>query len=219
MNPATLKNIVYIAIILCMVAFLTLFYKSCQNKRREQLSIEGVDKIHKSIEDSLMNTIDIENNLNTNITMKEINGGNNHKNDQTKEVQVDNSRIQDAPIITTIPDEGKPEKNKIEKTALEKKNTSTTTVIESPSTTDNTQTEATKEKLVKGYSVIAGSFGSQENAQQLVAKLKALGFDAFSKPSGSYTKVFVGSYDDKSAADDAVTKLKAKGITTIVKSN
>jgi cell division septation protein DedD len=211
MNPNTLKNITYIAIILCIVALLTLFYKSIQNKRREQLSIEGIDKVNKSIEDSLFNTI--EDNLNTNIAMKEISSNSSSKkNDQNKEVVVDNSKIQEAPVITTLPDNPKPDKKAIPTPKIDSEKTQT----EKPQTQVSTEN---KSNTSNGYSVIAGSFSSQENAQNLISKLKALGFEAFSKPSGTLFKVYVGTFNDKSAADEVVTKLKAKGIVTIVRNN
>jgi cell division septation protein DedD len=63
------------------------------------------------------------------------------------------------------------------------------------------------------YWLIAGSFSVEENAKNLVAKLKAEGFSGayMDISSGSLIKVVAGKYAYKTAADDALEQLKSNG--------
>lgn len=66
------------------------------------------------------------------------------------------------------------------------------------------------------YYVQTGAFSKVANAQALATKLKAAGFDAIVKQSGSLYKVQAGAFSSKTNAQALVTKLKAAGFDAIV---
>jgi TusA-related sulfurtransferase len=61
------------------------------------------------------------------------------------------------------------------------------------------------------YRVQTGAFKNKSNADALLAKVKALGFDTYMIQDGGLYKVQVGAYGVKSNADAMAAKLKAKG--------
>jgi cell division protein FtsN len=69
----------------------------------------------------------------------------------------------------------------------------------------------------KSVSVQAGVFQSKENADKLLASIKAAGVNSFEVKSSGRGYVVLGSYVNKTEAADAVNKLKAAGIQSFIK--
>jgi len=66
------------------------------------------------------------------------------------------------------------------------------------------------------YRVQTGAFSKKSNADALLAKLKAAGFDTYMVQVGGLYKVQVGAYSVKANADTMANKLKAKGFDTYI---
>lgn len=69
------------------------------------------------------------------------------------------------------------------------------------------------------YRVQTGAFTVKSNADALVAKLKAKGFDTYIVQIDGYYKVQVGAYSVKANADAMMTKLKAAGYDAFITTN
>lgn len=69
------------------------------------------------------------------------------------------------------------------------------------------------------YRVQTGAFKEKSNADSLVKKLKAAGFDTYMVQEGGLYKVQVGAFGNKSNAENMVTKLKAKGFQAFITTN
>lgn len=67
------------------------------------------------------------------------------------------------------------------------------------------------------YLVQVGAFSRKSNADALVKKLKAKGFDAYVKDGGKLYHVQVGAYSKKSNANAMVNKLKKAGFNSFIK--
>ena len=74
------------------------------------------------------------------------------------------------------------------------------------------------EKPVEGtlYRVQTGAFKVKKNADALLKKVKAAGFDAFITQIGELYKVQVGAYKVKANAEKQMEKVKAAGFDTII---
>lgn len=66
------------------------------------------------------------------------------------------------------------------------------------------------------YRVQVGAYSSLQNATNMVAKIKALGFDTYMVKVGNLYKVQTGAYSNKANADAQVKKLKAKGLDAFI---
>jgi hypothetical protein len=66
------------------------------------------------------------------------------------------------------------------------------------------------------YRVQTGAFGNRSNADTLLAKVKAAGFETYMVQSNGLYKVQVGAYGVKSNADAMAAKLKAKGFDVYI---
>lgn len=66
------------------------------------------------------------------------------------------------------------------------------------------------------YRVQTGAFSSKANADILLAKVKAKGFDTYMIQDGGLYKVQVGAYSSKANADAQAAKLKAAGFDTYI---
>ena len=66
------------------------------------------------------------------------------------------------------------------------------------------------------YRVQTGAFSSKANADALLAKVKAKGFDTYMIQDGGLYKVQVGAYSNKTNADAQAAKLKAAGFDTYI---
>ena len=84
---------------------------------------------------------------------------------------------------------------------------------ESPSTATE---EATSDTL---YRVQMGAFKDKANADTLLKKVKAAGYDAFITTVNSLYKVQVGAYKKKANAEKQTEKLKAAGFEAIIVSS
>ncbi len=84
-----------------------------------------------------------------------------------------------------------------------------------------TQTPAKEDKTTSDtlYRVQTGAFKKKENADNLLKKVKAAGFDAFIAQARDLYKVQVGAYKAKSNAEKQMAKLKAAGFEAIVVSS
>jgi DedD protein len=68
----------------------------------------------------------------------------------------------------------------------------------------------TKEPAQSGYAVQLGSFSNAANARGLRDKLKASGYAAFVKSTGSVTRVYVGPQPSRAAAEKMLKKLRSE---------
>lgn len=66
------------------------------------------------------------------------------------------------------------------------------------------------------YRVQTGAFSNKANADALLTKVKAKGFDTYMIQDGGLYKVQVGAYSSKTNADAQAAKLKAAGFDTYV---
>ena len=66
------------------------------------------------------------------------------------------------------------------------------------------------------YRVQTGAFSVKSNADALLAKVKAAGFDTYMVKVNGLYKVQVGAYGVKSNADAMAAKLKAKGFDVYI---
>ena len=66
------------------------------------------------------------------------------------------------------------------------------------------------------YRVQTGAFRVKKNADELLAKVKAAGFDTYMVQVDGLYKVQVGAYSVKANADTMANKLKAKGFDTYI---
>ena len=75
---------------------------------------------------------------------------------------------------------------------------------------------STPPPVTSGFAIQLGSFSKADNALGLRDKLKAKGYKAFVKTSGSVTRVYVGPQQNRAEAEKALKKLladiKMKGI-------
>lgn len=83
-------------------------------------------------------------------------------------------------------------------------------------TTTETPTTPTTKPSGTLYRVQTGAFSKKGNADALVAKLKAAGFDTYMVSSGGLYKVQVGAYSKKANAENQMAKLKAKGFDAFI---
>lgn len=68
----------------------------------------------------------------------------------------------------------------------------------------------------KLYRVQTGAFSVKANADAMLAKVKAAGFDTYMVQVGGYYKIQVGAYSVKANADAMTAKLKAAGFETYI---
>jgi hypothetical protein len=66
------------------------------------------------------------------------------------------------------------------------------------------------------YRVQTGAFSNKANADALLTKVKAKGFDTYMIQDGGLYKVQVGAYSNKANADAQAAKLKAAGFDTYI---
>ena len=66
------------------------------------------------------------------------------------------------------------------------------------------------------YRVQTGAFSVKENADRMLEKVKAAGFDTYMVQIDGMYKIQVGAYSVKSNADAMATKLKAAGFDTFI---
>ena len=66
------------------------------------------------------------------------------------------------------------------------------------------------------YKVQIGAYSKKENAEAMVRRVKAIGFDAFGYQSGNVYKVQAGAFKDENNADDLASKLAKAGFDTYV---
>lgn len=66
------------------------------------------------------------------------------------------------------------------------------------------------------YRVQVGAYSSLQNATNMVAKIKSLGFNTYMVKVGNLYKVQTGAYSVKANADAQVKKLKAKGFDAFI---
>lgn len=78
------------------------------------------------------------------------------------------------------------------------------------------QTEQEKVEKDADYTIQVGLFKTQENADNLVAKLQDEGYDAMLEPMGGYSAVLVGRFDTKNAAEKMEEKLENAGYETFL---
>lgn len=69
------------------------------------------------------------------------------------------------------------------------------------------------------YRVQTGAFKDKKNADALLAKVKAAGFDTYIVQVGGLYKVQVGAYAKKENANAMAAKMKAKGFDTYITTN
>ncbi|MEG2246416.1 MAG: SPOR domain-containing protein [Peptostreptococcaceae bacterium] len=86
---------------------------------------------------------------------------------------------------------------------------------------DNTTSNNTTNNITKKvYRVICGSYSKRENADDVIKKLKKLGYssfiDAFKKDNKNYYRVIAGSYSVKANAEKLVKELKIKGYSPFI---
>jgi DedD protein len=135
-------------------------------------------------------------------------------------------RLRDAPReepAGTLPDEQPPAEETVAPVALQEVTPPAPPEVANPPVTTATATEkvAAVPPVVKAPAVAdtgqwyvqLGSFSSQQNAERLVAKLKAGGFDATIRKgsNGSMLRVLVGPQADRDAAVALSGKLSAAG--------
>ena len=80
-------------------------------------------------------------------------------------------------------------------------------------TTTETENPATPGTL---YRVQTGAFGDKANADALLIKVKAAGFDTYMVKVDNLYKVQVGAYADKANAEKTVAALKSKGFDAFI---
>jgi len=68
----------------------------------------------------------------------------------------------------------------------------------------------------QGFAVQVGAFSSAASADKLAAKLKKLGFHAYTEKVGSNIRVRVGPYATRQAAETDLHKLEAKGMHPVL---
>lgn len=94
---------------------------------------------------------------------------------------------------------------------------------ETPSTGDgNNTSEGENNNTATGdtlYLVQAGAYSVKANADSVLAKIKAAGFDAYIKSEDGLYKIQAGAYTVKANADKQVAALKAKGFDAIIKND
>lgn len=66
------------------------------------------------------------------------------------------------------------------------------------------------------YRVQTGAFGNKTNADRMLAKVKAAGFDTYMVKVDNLYKIQVGAYSKKANADAMAAKLKAAGFDTFI---
>lgn len=66
------------------------------------------------------------------------------------------------------------------------------------------------------YRVQTGAFGNKTNADRMLAKVKAAGFDTYMVKVDNLYKIQVGAYSKKANADAMSAKLKAAGFDTFI---
>lgn len=66
------------------------------------------------------------------------------------------------------------------------------------------------------YRVQTGAFTNKANAEELMKKVKAAGFDTYMVQSDGFYKIQVGAFSNKANADEMAKRLKAKGFETYV---
>ena len=80
-------------------------------------------------------------------------------------------------------------------------------------------TKAAASDETGSFSLQCGSFDKNENALELVAKLKAKGYSATIAKVGSNYKVYIGNYNKRSKADEMKEKLKKDNFDAFTVSN
>lgn len=107
-------------------------------------------------------------------------------------------------------------------TATVKKSTPTVSKTTSSQSTGISQTSAPSGTLNSSsgaYMVVAGNYLIEGNADEMVKKLKGLGFSSAEKAVfdlSQYYSVIVGRFDTKSAAENVSDQVKTKGVDNYV---
>lgn len=103
--------------------------------------------------------------------------------------------------------------NKVEKTAT---TTTKTVVTEAKSDNETKKSSATDSKGGRKYGLQCGAFKNKTQAENLQGRLVIEGFNAFTKSSADWTRVFIGPVDSYNAASSAKSTLGSKGVDCVV---
>lgn len=90
-------------------------------------------------------------------------------------------------------------------------------VIEAKAESDTKKTTATESKSSgRKYGLQCGAFKNKTQAENLQGRLVLNGFNAFTKSSADWTRVFIGPLESYNAASGAKSTLSAKGVDCVV---
>lgn len=81
-------------------------------------------------------------------------------------------------------------------------------------TTIQQKPSATGSRII--YTVQAGAFSNPDNAQNMIRRAYAYGYNAYLIETGGLYKVQIGAFSSKANADKRVAELKSKGINAII---
>ncbi|KGQ30622.1 cell division protein FtsN [Gallibacterium genomosp. 2] len=90
------------------------------------------------------------------------------------------------------------------------------TVVAEAKTADNSQSNKNADKGGRKYGLQCGAFKNKPQAENLQARLVMSGFNAFTKSSADWTRVFVGPVDSYNTAASNKSALAGKGVDCVV---
>ncbi|KGQ36459.1 cell division protein FtsN [Gallibacterium genomosp. 1] len=90
------------------------------------------------------------------------------------------------------------------------------TVVSEAKTADNSQSNKNADKSGRKYGLQCGAFKNKPQAENLQARLVMSGFNAFTKSSADWTRVFVGPVDSYNTAASNKSALAGKGVDCVV---
>ncbi|HJF74527.1 MAG TPA: cell division protein FtsN [Gallibacterium anatis] len=90
------------------------------------------------------------------------------------------------------------------------------TAVAEAKTADNSQSNKNADKGGRKYGLQCGAFKNKPQAENLQARLAMSGFNAFTKSSADWTRVFVGPVDSYNAAASTKSTLAGKGVDCVV---
>ncbi|MFC0323849.1 cell division protein FtsN [Gallibacterium melopsittaci] len=101
---------------------------------------------------------------------------------------------------------------------VEKVEKTTTTTAKTVVTEAKTESESKKntDKSGRKYGLQCGAFKNKTQAEAMQGRLVVSGFNAFTKSSADWTRVFIGPLDSYNAASNAKSTLGSKGIDCVV---
>ena len=73
------------------------------------------------------------------------------------------------------------------------------------------------DKVNVAYKIQVGAYTYKANAEKMAKKIKAAGYDAFTRREDGYYKIQTGSFSVKENAEKMMAELKKKKITAIIK--